>query len=97
MHNGTHMHSIEAEPTDKYRGFKLTANASGSDGYWSAEYFVMRSRAPGKSDVTVLSGKVADVKFASDQAAMDEALTAARAAIDRLLEAQDDDELTDFE
>ena len=96
MKDGTHMNSNEAEPQDKYRGFKLTANASGSDGYWSAEYFVRRSRAPGKSDVTVLSGKVADFKFASDQAAIDEAFIAARAAIDLLLEAQDSDDLTDF-
>ena len=96
MHDGTHMYSNEAQPRDKYRGFKLTANASGSDGYWSAEYFVMRSRAPGKSDVTVLSGKVADFKFASDRAAMDEAFTAARAAIDLLLEAQDSNDLNDF-
>ena len=96
MHNSTHMNSNEAQPQDKYRGFKLTANASGSDGYWSAEYFVMRSRSAGKSDVTVLSGKVADVKFASDQAAIDEAFTAARAAIDLLLEAQDSDDLSDF-
>ena len=96
MHDGTHMYSNEAEPQDKYRGFKLTANASGSDGYWSAEYFVMRTRAAGKSDVTVLSGKVADFKFASDRAAMDEAFAAARAAIVLLLEAQDSSDLNDF-
>ncbi|MBC7734051.1 MAG: hypothetical protein H7306_19535 [Bacteriovorax sp.] len=70
------MHSNEAEPQDKYRGFILTVNASGSDGYWSAEYFVMRSRSAGKSNITVLSGKVADIKFSSDRAAMDEAFTA---------------------
>ena len=96
MHDGPQMYSNEAQPPDKYRGFKLTANASGSDGYWSAEYSVMRSRSAGKSDVTVLSGKVADFKFASDRAAMDEAFTAARAAIDLLLEAQDSNDLNDF-
>jgi hypothetical protein len=82
------MQTDDAQPIDRYRGYKVAAHASGSDGYWSAEYFVTRARA-GKSDVTVLSGEVADTKFADDQAAIEEAGAAARIAIDLMIEAQD--------
>ena len=44
----------------------------------------------------MLRGKVADSQFVSDEAATKEAFTAARAAIDLLLEAQDNNDVTDF-
>jgi hypothetical protein len=85
----------DTQPTDRYRGYKIAADASGSDGYWSAEYFVTRARV-GKSDVTVLSGEVADTRFVSDQAAIDEAGIAAQHAIDLMIEAQDGSNLNEF-
>jgi hypothetical protein len=78
------MSNTEARKTGAYRGHDILTNVHRAEGYWLADYFVTQSK--GGTEEVVLSGGTADTRFTNERQATEEALDAAKKAIDLMLD-----------
>jgi hypothetical protein len=78
------MTKLDARKTGAYRGHDILTHVHGAEGYWLADYFITQTE--GDTETVILSGGTADTRFTNERQATEEALDAAKKAIDLMLD-----------